>query len=982
MSLSSFRSLRVTLIGAMLLVALPACALSEDHDDDDRAPRGLLPSGQVITPMAASGSVFTTLDPGLPDHPRYRAGEAVKTAVSPDGKTLLVMTSGYNNLNYSTGASAGSLEPSASNEYVFVYQLQGRYGAAPRVAQVIQVPNSFVGLAFAPDGKTFYVSGGVDDRVYAYTNPTGSAWSLSSTIALGHVAGIGFEQAPTVAGLALSQSGRLLVAANIYNDSISVIDTTTGTVLVPNYDLRPYNTTPAGGHGIAGGETPFGVAVKDEGIVYVSSIRDREIDVLDISQVTSGGAPMLITRIALPGNPNSLLLSNDAAQSTLFVAQDNSDTVALIDTASNTVREEIGAVAPPGLLLGERYPGAAPNGLAQSPDGGTLYVTEGGSNALAVIAVGPHQPHAVVGLVPTGWYPNSVSVGADGRTLYVVNGKSVPGPNPLNPGDNTGAAPNSANQYVYQLEQGGLLTLPTPSWWDLAELTRTVAANNFWRLQPNREDERVMAALRQRIGHVIYIIKENRTFDQVLGDLGNGSNGDSALALYGRTLTPNFHRLSEQFVTLDNFFCSGEVSGDGWHWSTEGRETDMATKTIPLNYASSPNGGGRGAPYDAEGYNRDIMVGIPTLAGREAAEPLYNLLLSEELGAFGLPGLPSDVLPGSNDDAAADGPGGNVPQQGYIWDAALRAGLAVRNYGFFIDGGRYGTVPPFIPLDPTPFADGVQMAFAMSPDLIGRTDIYFRGFDNAYPDIDREQEWEREFDQFVADGQLPALSLVRLMHDHTGNFGTAIGGINTPELQQADNDYSVGRLIQAVANSPYKSNTLIFVLEDDAQAGPDHVDAHRSTAYVAGPYVRQHRVVSQRYSTVNMLRTIEDILGTDHLNLIDAHQRPMTEIFDLAQKDWTYQAVASSALQGTAAAADRSIRWADAAPFAPRHSAAWWAEQTRGFDFSAEDRVPADLFNRIQWEGVMGTPYPGERSGQDLGGYLAQHAAADGPASR
>ncbi len=533
-----------------------------------------------------------------------------------------------------------------------------------------------------------------------------------------------------------------------------------------------------------------------------------------------------------------------------------------------------------------------------------------------------------------------------------MNGKSVPGPDPLNPGDNTGAKPNTANEYVYQLEQAGLLALPVPKAAELAALTQQVADNNLWSAAPDRNDQAVMAALHARIHHVIYIIKENRTFDQVLGDLHNGSNGAPVLALYGHRLTPNFHRISDQFVTLDNFLCSGEVSGDGWHWSTEARETDMAVKTIPLNYASSPTGGGRGAPYDAEGYNRDIEVGMPTLAERETAEPLFAQLTSQ------FPGGTENLLPGPNDDAAADGPDG-LEQQGYLWNAVLRSGQTVRNYGAFIDEGRYELLPPEIALDPTPFKDHVQQAFPMSPELIGRTDIYFRGFDNAYPDIYREQEWQREFDLFVQNGQLPAFSLVRLMHDHTGSFSQAVGGINTPELDQADNDYSVGLLVQAVARSPYRTDTLIFVLEDDAQAGPDHVDAHRSTAYIVGPYVKQHAIVSTRYSTVNMLRTIEDILGTDHLNLFDAYQRPMTNVFDLNQKDWSYQATASAILKGTAAALDvPGVAWADNDKLTPLHDSAWWAERTKGFDFSVPDHLPVEEYNRLQWEGVMGTPYP------------------------
>jgi YVTN family beta-propeller protein len=381
---------------ALTVATIPAGVLAQ-------TPKTQLSTGQFITPLAAVDASFMALDPGLADHPNYRAGEAVKTALSPDGKTLLVMTSGYNNLNYSSGSNAGNLEPSASNEYVFVYNVAGTGETKPVLRQVVTVPDTYVGLAFTPEGASFYVSGGVNDQVLHYGFLNG-AWSLAGSVALGHSAGLGFEQSPSAAGLAASANGRLVVNANIYNDSISVVDTAASKVLA-DYDLRPYNTTPSSGNGVAGGETPFGVAVKGNSTVYVASVRDRQIVVLDISKVLTGGAPALVARIPVQGNPNSLLLSNDAAQSRLFVAEDNSDTVGVIDTASNQKIEEIDAAAPPGLLTGERYTGAAPNGLALSPDGNTLFVTEGGSNALAVISVGSGQAHVVKGLGRQGGIP-------------------------------------------------------------------------------------------------------------------------------------------------------------------------------------------------------------------------------------------------------------------------------------------------------------------------------------------------------------------------------------------------------------------------------------------------------------------------------------------------------------------------------------------------------------------------------------------------
>ncbi len=945
-----------------------------------------VPSGQNITPTAAAGAIFQDLNPGLSDHPSYRAGQAIKTALSPDGTTLLVLTSGYNNLNYSVGPNLGNFEPSASNEYVFVYNVAGANAASPALQQVIQIPDTFEGLVFAPTGSTFYVSGGVDDQVYAYTN-SGGTWALSATIPLGHkpnpaaggfaAGGIGFLQSPSAAGLALSASGALLAVANIYNDSVSVINTATNTVEY-EYDLRPFNTSPTTGQGVAGGERPFAVAIAGETTLYVSSLRDREVVVLNIA----GATPTLITRIPMGGNPNSMIFDNPAAPTKLYVAQDNTDYVAVIDLADNSIIEQIDAIGPAGITsTAERYTGAAPNNLAIYKN--SLYVTNGGQNAVAVISLAGPAPHTTAGLIPTGWYPHAVTVSSNGKYLYVVNGKSDPGPNLENltgstyalrgtkyPGGNDQATnfAYGSNEYVFQIEKAGLLSLPVPKSSALASLTQQVAANNLYSVPENTSAAATMAALQQKITHVIYIVKENRTFDQVLGDLDNGSNGDGTLAVFGKRVTPNFHSLAANFVTLDNFYDPAEVSGNGWEWSTAARETDLNVLQIPLDYAYSPapsqlNQGGRGAPYDAEGQNSDVDVGISTLAGRETAEPLYAYLTSL------FPGGTANFLPGTNNDAAPDGPDGDT-QTGYLWDSALRAGLTVRNYGYYIDLVPYnlppGTPGYIPPTDSTPFANNDVQAYSTNPTLIKYTDPYFRSFDNNYPDFWRFQEWQREFNLNVANKDLPNLTFLRLMHDHMGDFGTSFAaatGLNFPEAEQADDDYAVGLVAQTVAHSPYKDNTLIFVVEDDAQDGPDHVDAHRSTAYVIGPYVKQKAVVSTPYTTVNMLRTIEDILGIDHLNLNDAYAQPMYDLFDLSQSKWTFNAKPSPYLRGTADATS-NIEYSDNLPATPAKSAAWWAAQTKGFDWSKEDHIPSDRFNRIIWQAFKGdAPYPTSRSG-------------------
>jgi hypothetical protein len=376
----------------------------------------------------------------------------------------------------------------------------------------------------------------------------------------------------------------------------------------------------------------------------------------------------------------------------------------------------------------------------------------------------------------------------------------------------------------------------------------------------------------------------------VLGDLDRG-NGDPYITEFGEAYTPSQHALATYFVDADNFYCSGDVSANGWPWSTSARESDLGTKSVLLNHGSNPGpkGGSRGTDYEYEGSNRELNVGIGNLADRIAADPATP--------------TDPDILPGTGNVAAPDGPGTENGQAGYIWDAVQRANLLVRDYGMFIDLTRYfapqGIPGLSIPEDTDPYASGTQVAWVTMPELQQYFDPYFRGFDNVFPDFYRETEWEREFDNYDQNGVLPNLELVRFMHDHTGNFSTALDAVNTVELQQADNDYAVGALVQRLATSQYKDNTLVFVLEDNAQDGADHVDAHRSIFFVAGPYVKQGAVVSTAYTTVNLLRTIEDILGTDHLNVRTATAAPMTDLFDLSKKTWNFKAIASDYLKNT-----------------------------------------------------------------------------------
>ena len=994
---------------------------------------------QWITPLTPQSSQFQALvTPWLVNGNPWLAGQAVSSVVSTDGKTLFVLTSGYNRIYYANSVSAlafasepnvipaigvqtapgGAAANSPSSEYVFIYDISKD---TPVQKQVVMIPNAYNGIAFDPKQNALYVSSGMGDypfdkygildpghlqfdNVHVFT-PSGTTWVPAPStllpgpeILLNHsTGGVGLPVPssepilqinsvvyvqPCAAGVAVSSDGQTMVVANYYNDSITVFTGGLGnwtplstlTAAEPvglqnpgELDLRPGRAASSPHPGTPGGEYPFWVAVAQPTSLpagsatttwaYVSSLRDREIDVVNLD----GGTPAVITRIPVKGQPNKMTLN--AAQTRLYVAEDESDTVDVIDTnpndstAWNTVVETIPVIAPPSLLPAnlKTFTGANTNSVTLTPDGTELYVTNGNMNSIAVVALsGTDKNDQVVGLIPTGWYPNSVSFSPDGKWAYVVNGKSPTGPNPnwcyvygpaLNP------SCEDTNEYNPQLTKAGLQSFPTiittPTstttlTTQLPALTAQVAANNHFSSTESASDAAVMAAVRQGIQHVIFIIKENRTYDQVLGDLPVG-NGDPALVQWGEKITPNLHNLAQTFVTLDNIMATAEVSNDGWAWTTGARAPDVVERQYAVAYA------GRGLSLDTEGANRSVNVGIPTLAQRIAAEPLT-------------PNDP-DLLPGQTDVDAPDGPNNQV-NTGYLWDSARRAGLTVRNYGFFIDGTCYVEPTCAITLNPASTPPTV-VASPTNATLAPFTDPYFRGFDPNYPDYYRYTEWLREFNANYATGGLPNLSLVRFMHDHTGNFGTAIAGVNTPELQEADNDYAVALLVQTIAQSPiYANNTLIFVIEDDSQDGADHVDSHRTTAFVAGAFVKQKEVVSTLYNTMDFLRTIEEVLGLPQLNLNDKLARPMADIFNTTPATWSFTATPSPYLYATQLPLPQS-----AGLIVPKstHSAQYWAQVTKGMDFSDADLIDSAVYNRILWKGMMGDkPYPATPTGLDL----------------
>ena len=939
--------MRLPIIIAPIVLAAAASGAADRSAVGQASPTAqALPTGQTLTPLAAPGARFEPLVARVGAYPNYAADGAAAIAVSPNGAEMLVLTSGFNRYN----GPDGKVVPAQSGQYVFRYRIGAR-GAT--LLQTLTVPNSYSGVAWLPNGAGFVVGGGVDDVVHRFRRGRAGFAEIDPPIALGHAAGLGADVKPQAAGIAVSPDGTRALVANYYNDSVTLVDLKRGAV-VAEQDLRP-GKIDAAQAGVPGGENPFAVLWTDATHAYVSAPRDRQIVALDVAATTV----RVTGRIATIGAPTAML--HDARAKRLYATEDNADRLAIVDTAAGRLVAEPRLGLPDSLQGASIGKGVNANGLAMLPDR-RLLVTMGGINALAVVAT-DEEGASVQALVPTGWYPSAVATSRDGARVFVANRKSPPGPNPQ------GCAPKlaiyrgqpnacgAANQYIFQLEKAGLLQFPMPSARSLVATTLRVADNIGLRQTAARADaERRMAAVRARIKHVVFIVKENRTYDQVLGDLPVG-NGDPSLAILGRALSPNHHALAKQFVTLDNFYDSGEQSSTGWTWTTAGRVPDLLEKTAPVNYAQ------RGLAYEAEEADRFIYT-QQTMAERRATNPKLS--------------ADPDLLPGPALLTAPDGDEDDAKGQGFLWNAAIRAGLSVRNYGFS-DASIYDTgAPGAVPLVREP-AKSKQRIYTPGDRLLAsRSDPYFRGFDMKMPDYWRTLEWRREFGQQEASGIMPALTLLRLSHDHFGDFKEAIDGVDTVETQMADNDYSVGMVVEAIAKSRFRDSTLVFIIEDDAQNGADHVDARRSIAFVVGPMVKQRALVSTRYTTVSMLRTIEAVLGLPPLGLNDALAVPMADVFDPAITRWNFTARAADVLRGTKLPipADRFAAKVASTSGCPSRDAAYWSEAMAGQDFRTEDHLDATAFNAALWRGLGHGPEPRTRDGANMRADRARRLAA------
>ena len=705
----------------------------------------------------------------------------------------------------------------------------------------------FLGVVVTPDGRRVYASAGGNNKIRVY-DFDGRALAERDPISLGDPKARIYP-----AGLAVSPDGTMLYAALNLENAVAFVETATGRVRTRVSLAPPARTDDIGA-------LPYALALIGPKL-YVSEWNGGGVTVIDTGQGT------LLRRAPTGGHASGLAVSPDGAR--LYVANATSDTVSVIDTSTDTVTATVDLSPYPGAPMG-----SMPNAVAVSPDGKTLYVANGGNNDVAVVDTGSL---AIRGLIPTAWFPSALLLSRDGRLLHVGNMKGLgAGPNPRGPNSEQ---PLPAQQYVANMARGTLSVIDVPDGATLARYTAQVVKNNGF-----DETRKVLVrtpgdagphAVPRRVGdpslirHVIYIIKENRTYDQVLGDLRQG-DGDPGLVLFGRDVTPNHHALAETFVLLDNCYADAEVSADGHSWTTAAVATDYVQKMWPAYYS------GRNRPYD--------------FAGGSSAP---------------------------------------APRAGYLWEQAARAGITYRVYGEF---SAFGSKPPNV--TPAPFANG----------LAGHLSPTYAGYDLSITDQSRVDAWQAEFDEFVRRGAVPALMIVWLPNDHTA---ATRPGFPTPKAMVADNDLGLGRIVEAVSRSPVWRETAIFVIEDDAQNGPDHVDAHRTVCLVASPYAARGLVDHAIYSTVSMLRTIELILGLAPMSQFDTAATPMLAAFTDAAVPAPYAA----------------LRPRQPLNELNRHTA-YRAREAVAMALDRPDEADEQLLNTILWHAIKGprTPMPPART--------------------
>jgi YVTN family beta-propeller protein len=730
--------------------------------------------------LFAAAAIAQQLPTGVSLDPVGRAIDVgnmpLAMALAPDGRHAVVLLSGYQ--------TAG---------------LQVVDLATGKITQTLVKPAAFLGLAFSPDGKSLYASGGNDDAIYAYGWRDGQLVD-ERTISIKSDAGLRYP-----AGLAVSPDGKLLYVAENVADSLAVIDVASGKVL-QRLKTEHY---------------PYGIAVAPDGELWVSAWGGWSVSAFR----NVNGKLATDGRLRVGRHPSALLLHGNK----LYVALASVDRVAIVDTKTRRVT---GSFDDRSANASE---GSTPNALALSNDGKRLFVAEADNNAVAVFDT---ATHTLQGRIPVDWYPTALAT--SNQQLVVLSSKGH-GTHP-NPHGTTPLTSRDVTDYTLKLIFGTIRTIPLPLT-NLAALSHRVAVANRWNVARK-------PAAYPPFKHVIYIIKENRTYDQVLGDMPQG-DGDPSLIFFGRDSSPNHHALAERFGLFDRFFTNAEVSQQGHIWSTAAYVTDYGEKTV---------------------------------------HPLY-----------------SDKRPDINEGDVDE------PAEGFLWTRAIQKGITLRIYGEMADWD----------------ADKKGGFHALKPEAAPDTSPDYPPFDMRVPDQKRADVWIAELQEFVRRGSMPQLEILHLPSDHTSG---AKAGRPTPRAYMADNDLALGRIVEALSQTPFWRDTVVFVVEDDAQDGPDHVDSHRSVCFVISAWSRggvQHHFIN----TTDVVGAIGAIAGFRPMSQYDLHARPLDGVFASKPDLTPYRALVPA------------VSMNETNPEKTKAS-----ELSAPVDFGKADGVDDALFNRILWE--------------------------------
>jgi DNA-binding beta-propeller fold protein YncE len=763
----------------------------------------------------------------------------MSTAVSRNGKFLLVMNAGYNPPSISVIDIAHQKEVSR-----------------------FRIADAFLGLTMSPVADKVYVGGGATGKVFELNvDPNTGALSDSRVFDVA-------AKGAMIGDVAVTYDAHILYATDLYTDQIAVVNLETGALIsMFKTGKRPYKLLlPPGGEHLL-------VTAWGEGSIYEHSATSGEL----IRKVRVGPHPTDMVWL------NRASPTEDGGASTfiarLFVTASNTNNAYSFGESGDGQFTQLETI---NLSLTPLQPvGMTPTALSLNANGTRLYAVCSDGNTVAAVDI-TARVSRVLGFIPTGWYPTAVRVSADGD-LMILNGKGLGShPNPHGPNPSIRPAPVHQGteappqiQYVGHIQTGTVQFVPEPTPNKLLELTDTVRKNSAYddSLIYGPPDSQKTAFFEKTdthpspIRHVIYVIKENRTYDQVLGDISKG-NGDAALNLFGEKYTPNLHKLAETYILYDNFYENADVSAEGHNWANAAIAPDYTVKLWPSEY------GHRSKIYDFE--------------GTESA---------------------------------------NTPPAGYLWNNAMQAGVSVRDYGEWTQNFPIKQV-----------VGGMQIEKVNDASLKPYVDMKYRGWDLDYLDSEREKEFAREWKQFDTDGNAPAISIVRMGNDHTKGMSP---GALTPFAYNADNDYGVGLLVDTVSHSKLWATTAIFVIEDDSQNGPDHVDSHRAPVYVISPYTKRAIVDSTMYNQTSVLRTMELIVGLRPMTQFDAAAHPMFNTFSDTADTTPYDAIAPKV-----SLTDRN----------PGHTPE--AAESAKMNFREADLVDDDDLTAVLWHGIKHTNPP------------------------